>query len=383
MITAKPKASNLLITNTCGPEYLSINNNKYTSAYFTRQQQEISSTCDDAAHTPRWVTTHSLTASSLQTSIHFTESQASSSATIPFDPLTNATDITIHHNNISSSSIINTIGHSKQKEIAAPAKCDGSFNKDNKEQSSQSTKPARKPKMKKKSATCLSTRNRSVDGTTVLYTRKTLPTKLKKYYFQRYSLFSKFDEGIMMDEEGWFSVTPEKIACHIAKRCTSNVIIDAFCGCGGNTIQFAFTCQQVIAIDIDPIKLHCARNNARIYGVEHKIKFILGDFFELAPQLKADAIFLSPPWGGPSYSKAPNYDLASMMPRDGVQIHSIASRITPNVAFYVPKNTDPLQLERLGPCEIERNSIQEHPKALTAYYGNLCRLASTISQSNL
>lgn len=42
----------------------------------------------------------------------------------------------------------------------------------------------------------------------------------------------------------------------------------------------------VIAIDIDPVKLHCAKNNARIYGVEHKIEFILGDFFELAPYLK-------------------------------------------------------------------------------------------------
>lgn len=42
----------------------------------------------------------------------------------------------------------------------------------------------------------------------------------------------------------------------------------------------------VIAIDIDPVKLYCARNNAKIYGVEHKIDFILGDFFELAPHLK-------------------------------------------------------------------------------------------------
>jgi hypothetical protein len=44
--------------------------------------------------------------------------------------------------------------------------------------------------------------------------------------------------------EGWFSVTPEPIAQHIAERCRSDVIIDAFCGCGGNTIQFALTCQR-------------------------------------------------------------------------------------------------------------------------------------------
>ena len=46
--------------------------------------------------------------------------------------------------------------------------------------------------------------------------------ELKKYWFQRYRLFSKFDSGIWMDRESWFSVTPEKIAQHIAERCRYN-----------------------------------------------------------------------------------------------------------------------------------------------------------------
>lgn len=45
--------------------------------------------------------------------------------------------------------------------------------------------------------------------------------------------------------EGWFSVTPEKIAEHIALRVkdsfSTELIIDAFCGVGGNAIQFALT----------------------------------------------------------------------------------------------------------------------------------------------
>ena len=44
--------------------------------------------------------------------------------------------------------------------------------------------------------------------------------------------------------ESWFSVTPEKIAEHIAQRCKCDTIIDAFCGAGGNAIQFAFTCEK-------------------------------------------------------------------------------------------------------------------------------------------
>ena len=50
-------------------------------------------------------------------------------------------------------------------------------------------------------------------------------------------MFSRFDEGIELDNESWFSVTPEAIAQHIAERCRCDVIIDAFCGVGGNAIQ--------------------------------------------------------------------------------------------------------------------------------------------------
>jgi trimethylguanosine synthase len=52
-----------------------------------------------------------------------------------------------------------------------------------------------------------------------------------------------------MDETGWFSVTPESIACHIAERCQSDTILDAFCGVGGNAIQFAMTCERGMSRD--------------------------------------------------------------------------------------------------------------------------------------
>lgn len=60
-----------------------------------------------------------------------------------------------------------------------------------------------------------------------------------KYWLRRYSLFSRFDDGIKLDEEGLFSVTPEEIAKHQAAHCGSGTVIDAFTGVGGNAIQFA------------------------------------------------------------------------------------------------------------------------------------------------
>ena len=95
-----------------------------------------------------------------------------------------------------------------------------------------------------------------------------------------------FVSSLLDSPESWFSVTPEKIAIHIAERCRGDVIIDAFCGVGGNTIQFAKTCNHVIAIDIDPEKIKAAKKNARVYGVEDNIEFIVGDFFNIIKSLR-------------------------------------------------------------------------------------------------
>ena len=45
--------------------------------------------------------------------------------------------------------------------------------------------------------------------------------------------------------QGWYSVTPEVIAAHQAQCCACDIMVDAFAGCGGNAIQFAFTCNHV------------------------------------------------------------------------------------------------------------------------------------------
>ncbi|KAJ3130810.1 Trimethylguanosine synthase [Irineochytrium annulatum] len=206
-----------------------------------------------------------------------------------------------------------------------------------------------------------------------------MPRNMRKYWNQRFSLFSKFDEGIKMDLEGWFSVTPETIAHHIAARLptTTTTIIDAFCGVGGNTIQFALChpTARVIAIDLDPGRIECARHNAGLYGVEERIEFVTGDFMELAGRLKADVVFLSPPWGGPEYLKAEVFDLRTGMAIDGAEIFATARRITPNVIYYMPRNSSLTQLANLAGkderCEIEKVHLNDREKVLVAYYGDL------------
>ncbi|XP_030765571.1 trimethylguanosine synthase [Sitophilus oryzae] len=202
--------------------------------------------------------------------------------------------------------------------------------------------------------------------------------KIKKYWSRRFSLFSRFDEGIKLDEESWYSVTPEKVAKHAAERCSCDVIVDAFCGAGGNSIQFASTCKRVIAIDIDPKKIELARNNAEVYQVADKIDFITGDFFQLADTLKADVVFLSPPWGGPSYLKEPEYDLETMLqPFSFSKLFAAASCISKNIAAFLPRNSNTYTLVHCagpgGKVEIEQDFINNKQIAITAYYNDLVK----------
>lgn len=87
-------------------------------------------------------------------------------------------------------------------------------------------------------------------------------------------LFAKFDEGILLDEgkllllsailpiimffftESFYSVCPEILSYHIAKRCRNDVAMDPFCGAGGNIIQLAFTCKLGILNFIILIKIY-------------------------------------------------------------------------------------------------------------------------------
>ncbi|XP_026168794.1 trimethylguanosine synthase [Mastacembelus armatus] len=206
--------------------------------------------------------------------------------------------------------------------------------------------------------------------------------KLAKYWAQRYRLFTRFDEGIKLDREGWFSVTPERIAEHIALRVAhsfsdSQLVIDAFCGVGGNAIQFALTGKRVLAIDIDPLRLDLAWHNAMVYGVADRIEFLQGDFLQLASRLQGDVVFLSPPWGGPDYLTAEVFDIKTMMEPDGFEIFRLAKLISDNIVYFLPRNVDMDQIASLagagGKVEVEQNFLNNKLKTVTAYFGGLIK----------
>jgi trimethylguanosine synthase len=242
-------------------------------------------------------------------------------------------------------------------------------------------------------------------------------------------LFSRFDQGIKLDKESWFSVTPEAIADHIAARLVgldeNLTIIDPFCGVCGNAIAFAKRdeVKLVVCVDVDLEKLKKAAWNARVYDIPNdKIVFIHSDAYTILSQYnngsllpspsrendpesspliekgyrigqhellpnKIDMVFLSPPWGGMDYLKVGkrNYDLKCIEldhaenKIDGEELLIVAAKAVGEgrpIAYFLPRNTNGIKLARsvlkagcTGPVVMEQNVLNGKLKTITAYVG--------------
>ena len=111
---------------------------------------------------------------------------------------------------------------------------------------------------------------------------------------QSTDLFEHFHAGIQLDEEGRYSLTPERHAIQIARSISHTLVYDAFTGCGGNGIAFARTGKRVIANELNPERLRMAKSNASIYGVEAFMDWHHHDALQYFPA--APFVFLDPPW---------------------------------------------------------------------------------------
>ncbi|EXJ93199.1 hypothetical protein A1O3_01756 [Capronia epimyces CBS 606.96] len=224
-----------------------------------------------------------------------------------------------------------------------------------------------------------------------------VPCDLQKYWHQGYSIFSKYDAGIWMTDDAWYGVTHEsvanKIALHMAEVAPPkrSIIIDAFCGVGGNTIAFALSgkWKRVYAIEKDAATLACAKHNAEIYGVADRITWFHGDCFEIlgasgktektvealtAITGQFGVIFASPPWGGPGYRTADVFDLESMQPYSFSYIYDSFKKLTPNQVLYLPRTSDLRQIaarvERGKKTQIVHYCTNGTSRALCAYLGD-------------
>jgi len=203
------------------------------------------------------------------------------------------------------------------------------------------------------------------------------------------------------------SVVLEEIQLHLPKHAKGV----GHC-IGSKSTEFHLS--VVIALDTNSTRLALARHNAQIYGVADRIEFIQTDYISFAraylalgspnSRRKIDVVFLSPPWGGPSYLSGPTppaesveldavdmahhptYSLASIQPIHGKDLFILTRKITLNVAYYLPRNTCLTEIsdllkdtDRQGnsihlsgeQIEVEEEWMGDKLKALTCYFGGL------------
>jgi trimethylguanosine synthase len=244
--------------------------------------------------------------------------------------------------------------------------------------------------------------NESEDLNTIFNNKKQFKGVMKKYWSQRHNLFSKYDNGIILTKELWFSVTPEKISKFIANFITKLfkveneneneneiIILDSFCGGGGNIVQFLKADKRniIYAIDINKIHLNCTNNNSLIYikddkDVNKRLKLMAIDWIyskkqldstinknkninlnlnseiyadeeeslknlEILAKLKINCVFGSPPWGGPGYLKEETFNLENLLPFGLEELLDLMLQYSHNVCLFLPRNSNLQQIKEI------------------------------------
>ncbi|KAG9393563.1 RNA cap guanine-N2 methyltransferase [Carpediemonas membranifera] len=213
------------------------------------------------------------------------------------------------------------------------------------------------------------------------YHRLPKSKRLQRYVQRREKYFTRWDEGVCMTPDGWFSVTAEPLALQVAQMLLEGreplgdklVVVDAFAGCGGNTIGFARLEEVglVIAVERDPCTAECLRRNAALYGVLDKVRVAVEDAATVLaelPDMFADHIHLSPPWGGPAYSHLPAIDIEDLpgMARVGPVHRSKA----PAISLCLPWNTEPASVDQWDERDVctVYHTIEDKTTLLTVVY---------------
>jgi SAM-dependent methyltransferase len=199
-------------------------------------------------------------------------------------------------------------------------------------------------------------------------------------------LWSRYREGVRMDREAWYEMTPENVALYVAWRLKhKSRVFDACCGVGGNSIQFALMGSDVVAVDISQSRIEMAKHNATVYRADSRVIFVCEDILSFLIRTECDTtgnstLFMSPPWGGYdcyTHESLPVSELAiGLRP-----ILQAAWRLFHSFAVYLPRNIsldsvwDLLSDIGVTHCELEHivySDPEPHLKGFVLYADRNC-----------
>ncbi|HEY4515758.1 MAG TPA: methyltransferase domain-containing protein [Candidatus Paceibacterota bacterium] len=187
------------------------------------------------------------------------------------------------------------------------------------------------------------------------------------------SILQKFGADYVVDEDTYKMGVHHILADKIAKRFSSHKFcLDTCLGAGFMTIAIAKCVDKVIGVDIDPLHLDQAKQNAKTASVEDKVEFFEGDVLEVIDKIgEFDSAFLDPDWAKVGEGKENHVlELSQMMPRADFLLDKVFEK-TKNVCLRLPKEFDLNKLENLPPHESESIYQDGKLKFYCIYFGDL------------
>jgi release factor glutamine methyltransferase len=116
-----------------------------------------------------------------------------------------------------------------------------------------------------------------------------MPSPTKRVYFDNY-VFDVWENVYEPAEDSFLFAENLKVQ-------KAETVLDMGTGCGILSILTAHKADTVVAVDVNPYAVRCARGNAKLNKVQNKIYYVQGDLFTpLSESFKFDTILFNAPY---------------------------------------------------------------------------------------
>ncbi len=179
--------------------------------------------------------------------------------------------------------------------------------------------------------------------------------------------FSKAEE-MYFTSTGLEQCSGENVSRYIADRFkkTGSIVTDLTGGMGGNSI-FLAEHLKVRLVEMDEVHLYCARQNAKVYGVDKNIEFIHGKAEENIGE--TTAFIIDPQRTREAKTKTRSFhnsepNIAELLPKIKEKTENICIKISPAFDYKEVSEIN-------GSAEIEIVSEDNNNKAALLWFGDL------------
>jgi hypothetical protein len=182
----------------------------------------------------------------------------------------------------------------------------------------------------------------------------------------------KFSKPVYGDTDAIYMSCPEAVGKHIAQKLSGYMSCVEICSAVGLlAVQLAKTIPKVTTIEVDPGCVAAAKRNARLYGVEGRIRILTGDGLDekLLRSIKAEVAVLDPDWSAVGSDKHNHVASFSLTQPNAEQLFKlVASTMTTDIIMRVPDGWSMAMLSQLGICDVERIIWGGKPRLKVVYW---------------